>query len=269
MSKICIFHGNCADGFSGAWVVRRALGPDVEFYPGVYQQDPPDVQGKEVIVVDFSYRRPVMEKIIDQARSVVILDHHKSAAEDLKDLPGAEIIFDMDRAGSMIAWDYYFPREKPPELLRHIQDRDLWKFALPGTQEIQAAVFSQPYNFEVWNQLMVWDLGDLQVQGRAIVRKHFKDIHELLAISKRKMVIGGYEVPVANLPYTMASDAANILAEDQPFAATYYDRADCRVFSLRSRDTGIDVSVVAVEYGGGGHEHASGFSVPRDHPLAR
>jgi len=45
MSKIlCIYHGNCADGFGAAWAVRHALGDrDVEFHAGVYGNPPPDV----------------------------------------------------------------------------------------------------------------------------------------------------------------------------------------------------------------------------------
>ena len=33
--KMCIYHGNCADGFGAAWVVRKALGSDVEFVAGI------------------------------------------------------------------------------------------------------------------------------------------------------------------------------------------------------------------------------------------
>ena len=55
----------------------------------------------------------------------------------------------------------------------------------------------------------------------------------------------------------MASEGANQLAQNAPFAAAYYDRADGRVFSLRS--VGIDVSEIAARYGGGGHHHAAGF----------
>ena len=52
---MCIYHGNCADGFGAAWVVRQALGADVEFVPGVYGQDSPNVTVKDVVLVDFSY----------------------------------------------------------------------------------------------------------------------------------------------------------------------------------------------------------------------
>lgn len=49
----------------------------------------------------------------------------------------------------------------------------------------------------------------------------------------------------------------------------YYDTAEARHFGLRSADDGADVARIAQEYGGGGHRHASGFKVPRSHPLAQ
>jgi hypothetical protein len=127
MKVLCIYHGNCADGFGAAWAVRHALGAEnVEFFPGVYQQEPPDVTGRDVVMVDFSYKHPVIHAMAAKARTLLILDHHKSAAEDLKDLPepptgpynpdglkswqhecnapaALHALFDMNRSGAMIA----------------------------------------------------------------------------------------------------------------------------------------------------------------------
>ena len=258
---ICIYHGSCADGFGAAWVVRKALG-DIEFFPGKYQEPPPDVTGKDVVMVDFSYKRPVLLEMAAKANSILILDHHKTAMEDLVDLPANVITkFDMGHSGAMMAWDHFFPGQEPPPLLLHIEDRDLWRFALPHTREIQAAVFSYPYDFKVWDQLMTRSLCTLWTEGSAIERKHFKDINELLGVTTREMLIGGYRVPIANLPHTLVSDAAHELAKGRPFAGCYWDTPDGRVFGLRSTDEGVDVSAVAKQYGGGGHRNASGFRV--------
>jgi oligoribonuclease NrnB/cAMP/cGMP phosphodiesterase (DHH superfamily) len=172
-NQLVIYHGNCADGFSGAWVLKQHFQTTAdkkntqEFHAGVYQTPPPDVTGKDVVLVDFSYKRPVMEEIVAKANSVLVLDHHKTAEADLENLPGAEVVFDMDRAGSMIAWNYYFPNKTPPKLLEHIQDRDLWKFLLPGAREIQANVFSFPYDFAVWDRLMTSDPSCISERGRS------------------------------------------------------------------------------------------------------
>ncbi|MFP4538872.1 MAG: hypothetical protein ACLFPA_11295 [Dichotomicrobium sp.] len=285
---LCIYHGNCADGFGAAWVVRYCFGEDVEFHAGVYQDPPPDVTGRDVLMVDFCYKRPVLDEMANIARSIVILDHHKSAAEDLGDLPESSgdwdtdmemakeavslgdppvfALFDMERSGAGITWDYLFPRSSRPPLINHIEDRDLWRFALEGTREIQAAVFSHPYDFRVWDELMQMDTEALRSDGRAIERKHFKDIREFIGAARVRMEIAGYFVPALNAPYCWSSDAGHEMAAGEPFAACYWDTPDGRVFSLRSLPGGVDVSSVARQYGGGGHEHAAGFRVPHGAP---
>ena len=257
----CIYHGNCADGFGAAWVVRKALG-EINFHPGKYQEPPPDVTGKDVVLVDFSYKRPVLMEMAEKANSILILDHHKTSAEDLVDLPAnVTAKFDMNRSGAMMTWEHFFPSKTPPPLLLHIEDRDLWRFALQNTRQIQANVFSFPYDFQVWDTLMATAPAALATEGEAIERKHFKDIRELLGVTTRYMVIGGCRVPAANLPYTMSSDAGHELAKGQPFAACYWDTPEGRAFSLRSSDDGADVAEVAKQYGGGGHRNAAGFKV--------
>lgn len=289
MKPLCIYHGNCADGFAAAWVVRRMYGEQFDFHPGVYGEAPPDVSGRDVVMVDFSFKRPVIDEMAKVAKSILILDHHKTAAADLEGfwqppqryeafitnvapalreegMPPVNAIFDMARSGAMITWDYFCGQEgqciDPPMLLEHIQDRDLWLFKLEGTREIQANVFSYPYDFEVWDKLMETPPQILRVEGEAIERKHHKDIAELVGVSKRRMKIGGHDIPVANLPYTLSSDAGHLMAKGEPFAACYMDNPTGRVFSLRSAPDGVDVSVIAKGYGGGGHQHASGFTVP-------
>lgn len=260
---ICIYHNNCADGFGAAAVVRKSLRDSVSFFGATYQEPPPDVTNEDVIMVDFSYKRPVLLEMAAKAKSILIIDHHKTAQEDLVDLPpNVAAIFDMEHSGAMLTWLHFFPALYPPQLLLHIEDRDLWRFALPGTREIQAALFSYPYDFTVWDTFMATDdLDRLHCEGAAIERKHHKDIRELLAATTREMIIGGHRVPVANLPYTMSSDAGHELAKGKPFAACYWDTPDGRVFSLRSNADGVDVSTVAKEYGGGGHRSAAGFKV--------
>lgn len=265
---LCIYHGNCADGFTAAWVVRRALGDNVEFHAGHYGQEPPDVTGRDVLMVDFSYKRPVLESICDRAQSVTILDHHKTAQEDLDGFDRAKVVFDMDRSGAQIAWDYFFADDPDvrPRIVDYVGDRDLWRFDLPNSRDVAAWLFSHEYDFDTWtkcaNDLMArWS--EVVEAGKAIERKHHKDIAELLKVTRREMVIGGHRVPVANLPYTMSSDAAGQMAQNAPFAACYFDRPDARVFSLRSRGEGAeDVSAIAAAYGGGGHRNAAGFQMP-------
>jgi uncharacterized protein len=307
MKPLCIFHSNCADGFGAAWVVRKALGEsNVEFLAGVYQQEPPPTKDRYVIMVDFSYKREVLLKLASTSLGVLLLDHHKSAMEDI--VPDGNYIIDLNKytgklnwnrflencaqdviencsygrvyslfnlnqSGASITWDFFFGNKQPPRLIEHIEDRDLWKFQLENTRKIQAALFSYPYDFVVWDQLMKEEaiLG-LAMEGSAIERKHFKDIEELVKVCMYWTDIGGFSVPVANLPYTLTSDAGNLMATNFAptcFSACFWNTKHGRTFSLRSIPGGMDVSKVAEEYGGGGHEHAAGFSVGIGDPLYR
>jgi len=269
---LVIYHGNCADGFSGAWCFWKKYGDQAEYLPGVYQKDPPDVTGRTVYLVDFSYKREAVKAMVQSALRVTLIDHHKTAIEDLADLPGLFTYTDLDRSGATLAWDFLFAGQDRPLLLGHVEDRDLWRFKLAGTREIQAFVFSHEYTFELWDRLMTADQAELikmTAAGAAIERKHHKDIAELVEVCARRMTIGGYDVPVASLPYTMSSDAGHLMAQGEAFAACYWDTAEGRTFSLRATDEGLDVSDIAKQFGGGGHAKASGFKVPRNHELAR
>lgn len=274
MKPLCIYHGNCADGFGAAWVFKRHADREFDFHPGVYQDAPPPVEGRDVYLVDFSYKRAIVEQIREKASRVVLIDHHKTAIDDLDPLikSGAiESLVSLEHSGAVLAWQWFHGNldTTMPPLLAHIEDRDLWRFALPGTREIQANVFSYPYDFAVWDELMERDVDSLRAEGAAIERKHHKDIAELVKVTQRMMQIGGHFVRVANLPYTLTSDAGHLMAKGQKFAACYWDTPEGRVFSLRSTDEGLDVSEVAKQYGGGGHRNASGFRVSYDHELAR
>lgn len=287
MSLLVIYHGNCADGFTAAWSVWKKH-PEAEFHAGFYGQEPPNVEGKTVVMVDFSYKKPVLEKLAELAKAILILDHHKTAAEDLASYPepphledhygwlpdcGVYAVFDMERSGARIAWDY-FHGTIPGSLIKHVEDRDLWRFSMEQTRAFQANVFSYEYTFENWDMINDLCADDYKYwsfieAGNALERKHFKDINELLEVCKRTMIVAGYAVPAASLPYTMSSDAGHIMAKGERFAVCYWDTPDKRVFSLRSSDDGMDVSQIAAQFGGGGHRNAAGFQVDRDHDLAR
>lgn len=279
MNPLCIYHGGCDDGFASALIVNDALDDQVELHYGIYQTEPPDVTDRDVIIVDFSYKREVLERMADSARSLLVLDHHKSAAEDLAGFPGpgsdyyewreraadatypVGTLFDMDRSGATIAWDFFFPSHPRPWLIEYIEDRDLWRKALPDNDAIIMALRSYPQDFAVWRDLVTEGREALLAEGRAIHR-YYRTIVDDLKRNAVRREIGGVEVPIVNSPYHFASELAGELAEGEAFAACYWNHAHGTTYSLRSRDDGMDVSQIAAQYGGGGHHGAAGFKVP-------
>lgn len=283
MSKLlCIYHGNCDDGFAAALSVRDAIGQLVEFHPGVYGQAPPDVTDRHVLLVDFSYKRPVLLDMASKARSIVILDHHKTAQEDLagfrepapyedwpsEDAPLVEgdpepiaALFDMNRSGAGIAWDFFHPKESRPDFINYIEDRDLWKKRLPNGDEFTIALRSYPQNFVLWSSFLKDGVDGLISEGYSIQRYYRLRVEELKR-SAYQASIRGQSCWVANAPYFAASEVAGELC-DKPgglFGACYFEAAQNRYqYSLRSRGD-FDVSTIALQFGGGGHRNAAGFT---------
>ncbi len=262
MKPICIYHGFCDDGFAAALVVWLARSKDVELFAGNYGKPAPDVTGREVIIVDFSYPRAVMETMADQAASILILDHHKSAMEDMVGFsrPNCIITFDMARSGAMMAWDYFKPWGSTTglEFIRFIQDRDLWKKELSGTEEFTMGLRSYPQDLELWATF--FKQGPLKCieEGIGILRYYRQTVEAAKAIAY-EAELDGTKVLVCNSTFALASDVAGELSEGRPFAAVYYETAEGYTYSLRSRAGGLDVSAIAKKFGGGGHAQASGF----------
>lgn len=280
---IVIYHKDCADGFGALWSFWRHFGDGAKYFAGSYQSPVPDIVDRDVYLVDFSYTYDQVYEMLKFAKSVTLIDHHKSALEDLWPLQekGLNVNFSSnEKSGAVLAWDFIqtlrSKKETMPRMLAYIQDRDLWKFEMPGSKEVSMFLFSHEYDVKVWDKLMratKRDIDGFIKLGAILEKKHLKDIKELIAGGLRYIDIGDYKcVPVLNVPYTMASDAGSIMAMQSPFAATYSDNAVHRVFSLRSNKlnpSAVDVSKIAFGLGGGGHFYASGFKVKRDHELAK
>lgn len=281
MKPLVIYHANCADGFTAAWCFHHKDPDGYDFFPGVYNEPPPDVAGRDVFMVDFSYPRGVVLEMAASAKSVTVIDHHQTAIARLAgvdseavDYQLAPIYLELDEShsGARLVWDYLFPTVVPPWLVYAVEDRDLWTFNLTNTKPFMAYVFAHEQSFELWDALAAMTPAAIEhacKAGELLLANHDKNVRACVEQSMRTAMVGGVLVPIASVPPFMASDAGNLMSKDALFAATYYDTATHRVFSLRSSETGADVSVIAQEYGGGGHKHAAGFRVPREHELAR
>jgi hypothetical protein len=304
---ICIYHFPCDDGFGAAFAVWQRWRDGVEYAPCNYGKPPPDVAGKNVLIADFSFKPAVIEEMAKSAKSLVILDHHKTAKADLAAYmietdgflsvdalaPVAEwpnvyaydagavlrtddfgeprcarnvlAVFDMERSGAMLAWMFVngADHDEAPAFFRHLEDRDLWRMALPGTRRFSLALRSYDFDFQRWYELRD-RVGALIEEGRNIERFYDRKVGEVCDTAVEKD-IGGKRAICASAPYFMASDVANELLNrnpEAPFAAVKVEAYGGVTYSLRSEDSREDVSSVAKQYGGGGHRNAAGFRHP-------
>ena len=269
-----LYHADCYDGFGAAWAywTGRAEIPRDTYIPCKYGQPMPDIPDHEqVYILDFSYPEDALRSLAKRSLSVTLLDHHKTAEKDLQGFltrPEANlnITFDMAHSGAYLAWDEFCGGDVP-QLIQYIEDRDLWTNKLPHIEEITAWLRSYERTFENFDILHDGlnhreNRYEVIAQGSAILRFQRQKVQEICDAGTRMLEVGGYTVPVVNVPYIFASDVGHELLQRWPqykFAAYYFDRSDgIRQWGLRSRKD-FDCSVVAKANGGGGHAQASGF----------
>lgn len=261
-APLVIYHSNCWDGFCAAWIARKALGPSCEFRAANYGQPAPavaEVEGRVVYILDFSYKRDALMALFDAAAGLVVIDHHKTAKDDLDGLPFCT--FDMDKSGGRLTWDYFADRipDSRPWLVDYTEDRDLWRHQLADSEAVNAALRSYPLSFDLWDTLDARRPADLVPQGEAIRRREKQIVtdHVRNAVPVPAFLPSGALAVNATVLF---SEIAGELAKGKPYGACYFYRQDGKKqWSLRSDDNGIDVSAIAKQFGGGGHVHAAGF----------
>lgn len=264
MKPLILYHGNCYDGFGAAWAAWRCYGDRADYDACLYGLDPPSIAGRhELFLLDFSYPRDTLMQWAECGVRITVLDHHLTAEKILAPSglwppDNCRIVIDKEKSGARLAWEY-FHSEPPPELILHIEDRDLWLFALPGTEAIHMALQIYPFDFKVWDELCE-DLPQLKREGEVCLRLCAQQV-KTICRNVRWKTMGSHRVPVVNSSL-YSSEVGHRLCDlypEAPFAAYYFDRGDGkRQWGLRSVGD-FDVSAVAEQYGGGGHKNAAGF----------
>lgn len=280
--RIVIYHAGCADGFCAAWLLWRVF-PDAEFVPANYGDDPPDVAGKIVYVVDFSYPRDTLIQMHEQSASLVVLDHHRSAQQALADLPFC--VFNMDKSGGRLTWEYIQSSirnqrvtscgELPPWIVAYTEDRDLWLWDLDESKAINACLRSYPMEFELWNSFVDPENPDITPEsfcneGRAILR----DQALTVAIKAKQAHVVNVRIGDAEFQWnvanatTLVSETAGELAKVTGIGCCWFEKpSGDRVYSLRcDHDANFNLSAMARFFGGGGHRTAAGFTIHAQNP---
>jgi oligoribonuclease NrnB/cAMP/cGMP phosphodiesterase (DHH superfamily) len=261
--NLVIYHAGCTDGFGAAYAAWKLLGDRAEYYAAKYGEPPPDVTGKNVVVLDFSYDNVTTKSLIKAAKSFLIIDHHKSAMVELHDITCTR--FDMNHSGAMLSWKFFHPGKEAPRLIKFIEDRDLWKWEIPYSKEFSAAFDMVKFDFEEFDKYLDDSAVDDAQERGSYILAYSKTVISKIAKHAAPRKLNGKDVLVVNSPHWM-SEIGNTLGPRCDFAVIWYWDHDTRQVkvSLRAHHDDADVSEVAKRFGGGGHRLAAGFALPRD-----
>ena len=258
---VVIYHGACYDGLGAAWAAWRLLGDEgIVYKPMQHQHRPPPVSGKTVALLDISLPTRVMQHIELHSKGMVVLDHHISAVDDIKVIPEKNKVFDMEQSGATLAWQFFHPDKPIPDILRYVEDRDLWNFSLPHSEEFNTALMTNPLSMKVYET--IHRAGDEGVKtmiqsGASMLKFAHRSFRSIVNKAVyRTWKNGGYKVALVNSP-AYKSEVGNILAEceaDVDFAMIWhYEHAkkECWVSIRASQASTLDLSAIAKSLGGG------------------
>lgn len=259
---VILYHNQCWDGFGGAWVAWNKF-KDTATYIGVDYDSPPPkgLRGKDIYLIDFCYSEKDTLKLVRNNHKVVVLDHHITRKAEVKMIK--EHVFNNNHSGSYLAWKYFFPKKKVPNLVLYIQDNDLWRFKVKKSKEIMLAVLLYPYSFEAWSKISrkletAKGKNHFSVQGEAILRYVDVLAEEMVKIAD-KVMLGKVKALAVNAPKFIRSELGNMLTKHGVnMGIVWYLKGKEMHVSLRSNGK-VNVAKLAEKYGGGGHEKAAAF----------
>jgi hypothetical protein len=273
VKKVCFYHAGCPDGFGAAWSVRSAWGEDAHYVARGHEDRVNQSEWNDALVafVDIAPDRDELLELADHAAQVVVVDHHVTAMDRLVadtgfvnelEAEGHVLHFDMNHSGAVLAWQYFRPDTAVPDLLRYVEDQDLWNWALPDSDAINAAIASYPRDWETWTRLASEPIERLAEQGRPILRSNRIEI-ERRVDHARPAAVGTRRVEAVNASNNRSQighELAKRAAFGKPWGLVYRVEG-AEVFATLYSIGDFDVSKIAVEYGGGGHRNAAGFHV--------
>lgn len=229
-------------------------------------------QGAHVIFVDIAPPLDSYLPLAECAGKLTVLDHHVSAKRQFEQDPelkgrlaaaGHQVHFDLERSGAVLSWNWFHPGEPVPELLRYVEDQDLWNWKLEGSREVNAAIASYPRELAAWNRLAKKTVPELIREGAPIARSERMMVERALE-NAHPVRLGDTRLEAVNANFRR-NDIGHALAErarfGMPAGAVYRvarNHVDVSVYSIGD----CDMAQLAARYGGGGHRNAAGFSMP-------
>ena len=289
-----IYHKNCLDGFTGYFILTltNTIDDKAFIYPDVPSATiiPPNINNKNVIIIDVAYKKSILSEIMKKASKVTFIDHHISIRDDVASLNVTiphKVIYDEQKSGASLAWNYFFPKRKIPYLVKYIEDNDIgaWKLkhTIPFISALEVMYPTNPTieNLYHWKKLL--DKKEIiRLIKKGYIYNEYRDYLIDQNIRRYSMELfpgekvynmysnffespGQYKVIVYNGSGCPSSSHLSIKFLQKikcDFIIFWVLNMDRKEYVLQFRSTNVDVSEIAKLFGGGGHTLASACAIP-------
>lgn len=259
-----------------------------------YGQPIPDLsQYDKVIMCDISFPKDEMIKLWDivGVENMIWIDHHISAIKEIQDTKWLwEGQQDTKFAACELTWKYFFPNEEMPEIVRLLGRYDC--FGHKGTDEETKVLefqygartyiknYEDAYDFLVGNKVLQ-DSND-EPNTIEMMMLYGSSTYQYLCTEAKQAYKNGFDIKfmiphpkyIGEGQYKLVRFICINKERFNPinFGIDYhkdgYDGAACFYFdgenynfSLYNDNKKVDCSIIAKQFGGGGHAGAAGFRI--------
>jgi hypothetical protein len=240
------------------------------------------IDGNDVTVIDWSFQPwSVFDQVIQRAKSVLWIDHHKSAIEEWQrsmcDADNIETVLDTTRAGCELAWHRFFSAHREPLAVRLLGRYDVWDHeddrVLPFQYRMRMETTDPKECLE--NGSSLWEIllddsgsdtlvGTFVSEGDLVVKYQIQQ-------DERDLKFTWFELDWNGMKWL----ASNRTGKGSKFFESLYDplkHHGMMAFGwtgrhwrigLYSDREDVDCSAICKANGGGGHKGAAGFQCDR------
>ncbi len=266
---IGIYHGKCIDGTAAAAVLLKKF-PEAKVFPlphGYTTEDIAEIlelvtAETEVYTVDCSLG---VKEFLQKGVSVTTIDHHIGGKEELETLAHEEdnfnFIFDNEKSGASLTWSYFFPEEELPELIKYVEDADIWTWKYGDDTKHVNNYLSMYRNDpeKMLGYIEHEDIESIKEKGSIISKYTDLAIEKHLEILPNTLRIGEWEVPAYNITSYHSMCGNKLSKALGKTVAMYTINGDEVSLGFRSCNEESPTSLeLATVLGGGGHTKASG-----------
>lgn len=296
-APLVIYHANCMDGMTAAFMAWRGLKGCCILLPWNYSDGLPTealVTDRVVYTVDFSFgKEHELVQLASLVKDLIMIDHHAAACADImriiedRNLLNVSLLFNNNHSGAFLAWEYFvhsaaiaYEDCHVPPIVMYVEDRDLWKFELVNTKAYCMALSGMSKDITTYYKVSQMNVSQLIDIGEAMLAKQDRDVRDYAGKAIKCSVQDGDHTRsgyLCNCPGALVSELGNYLVSRGVFFAVLYEVLEStKQVKVSWRADGLyDCALAAQAYGGNGHKNAAGaivsyenFESFRDYLLA-
>ncbi len=277
---LCIYHVADHDGKGSAAIVKRVF-PDAELCGLNHDMDIPyDLieNHDKIVVCDISLPLEYMFKL-SETKDFTWIDHHISVIEEYENAMANgehDPIKGLRRSGTAaieLTWEYFHPNEALPEGVKLLAMNDVYDLSddrvFPFEYAFQSFGVNRPDD-PIWDEVFNSTLDiNLTVQkGEAIMSwiniRNYRLVRGISFTSSYK----GLKCICANMPQgkSMFFDSLPHIRTFDFMVNFFMNKKNQWNLSFYTYKDNVDVSKIAAEFGGGGHQKAAGASSLKELP---